>query len=382
MPATLRPYGVMRSTEAEAPARRVSRPPRRLATTGHRRELATARWHLRHTCLMPPVVVVTEPEYRRSQDIFSATTDQTCVPAPPAEDALVDAIRTSGARHAIVGSTFYRGPLYAALPRGSVLARYGVGHEGIDKAEGTRHGLFCTNTPDVLHQSVAELTMLLIGAAARHLLATSNALTAGRWAPVQGVELEGRTLAVIGCGTIGRAIARIASAGYGMRVVGYARHIPPEPRPGDEHFGAITDDFATAVREADFVSLNIPAYPENARFIDRDRLALFRKDAWLVNTARGAVVDEVALHEAIAEGRLGGAALDVFDKEPYVPVDEAHDLRMLERVVLVPHVGSNTAQANRRMAERALGNIRAAEAGDLARLDLLNPEVLSAQPGR
>jgi phosphoglycerate dehydrogenase-like enzyme len=311
---------------------------------------------------MPPVVVVTEPEYRRSRDVFSATADLTCVSAPPAEDALVEAIRTSGARHAIVGSTIYRGPLYAALPRGSVLARYGVGHEGIDKAQASRHGLLCTNTPDVLHQSVAELTMLLIGAAARHLLAISNALRAGRWAPVQGAELEGRTLAVVGCGTIGRAIARIAAAGYGMKVVGYARRVPTEARPGDEHFQAITDDFATAVRDADFVSLNIPAYP----------------DAWLVNTARGAVVDEIALYEAIAGGRLGGAALDVFEKEPYVPVDEAHDLRTLERVVLVPHVGSNTAQANRRMAERALRNVRLAEAGDLAQLDLLNPDVLAA----
>jgi hypothetical protein len=123
------------------------------------------------------------PEYRRSENVFRETADLTCVSAPPAEDALVDAIRTTGARHAIVGSTFYRGPLYAALPRGSVLARYGVGHEGIDKAQASRHGLLCTNTPDVLHQSVAELTMLLIGAAARHLLAISNALTAGAGRP-------------------------------------------------------------------------------------------------------------------------------------------------------------------------------------------------------
>jgi lactate dehydrogenase-like 2-hydroxyacid dehydrogenase len=332
---------------------------------------------------MPPVVVVTEPEYRRSENVFGTTADLTCVPAPPAEDALVEAIRTTGARHAIVGSTFYRGPLYPALPRGSVLARYGVGHENIDKAQATGHGLLCTNTPDVLHQSVAELTMLLIGAAARHLLGISGALMAGRWAPVQGVELEGRTLAIIGCGTIGRTIARIAAAGFGMRVVGYSRRAPGgAPQLGDEHFQLVTDDFAAAVRDADFVSLNIPAYPENLRFLNRERLARFRNDAWLVNTARGAVVDEAALYEAIAEGRLGGAALDVYEKEPYVPVDEAHDLRTLERVVLVPHVGSNTAQANRRMAERALRNVRAGEAGDLARLDLLNPEVLSGQPDR
>lgn len=326
-----------------------------------------------------PVIVVTEPEYRRSQDVFSTTADLTCVPAPPAEDALVAAIEVSGARHAIVGSTIYRGPLYAALPRGSVLARYGVGHEGIDKPQATRNGLLCTNTPDVLHQSVAELTMLLVGAAARHLLPISTALAGGRWAPVQGVELQGRTLTVVGCGTIGRTIARIASAGYGMRVVGYTRRaVSARGDSRDEHFETITDDFAEAVQGADFVSLNIPAYPENARFINRERLSLFGGQTWLINTARGAVVDEAALYEAIAEERIGGAALDVFEKEPYEPVDEAHDLRRLERVLLVPHVGSNTAQANRRMAERALRNIRLAEKGDLAELDLLNPDVLSA----
>ena len=325
------------------------------------------------------VVLVTEPEYRRSHDVFSTTVDLACVPAPSAEEALVEAIGSSGARHVIVGSTIYRGPLYTALPRGSVLARYGVGHEGIDKAQATRAGLLCTNTPDVLHQSVAELTMLLVGAAARHLLPIATALTAGRWTPVEGMELEGRTLAIVGCGTIGRTVARIASAGYGMRVVGYTRRA--RSNAADVYFETITDDFEAAVRGADFVSLNIPAYPENVGFIDRERLALFSPHTWLVNTARGAVVDEEALYDAIAEGCIGGAALDVFEKEPSVPVDEAHDLRRLERVVLVPHVGSNTAQANRRMAERALRNIRRAEGGDVAALDLLNPDVIHTRVG-
>ena len=327
--------------------------------------------------MAPPTVVVTAPEFLRSENVFTATAEFSCVSAPPEEEALVAAIAETGARHAIVGGTVYRGRLYAALPRGSVLARYGVGHDGIDKALATRAGLLCTNTPDVLHQSVAELTMLLIGAAARHLLPVAGDLMQGRWEPRQGLELEGRTLAVIGCGTIGRAVARIASAGYGMRVVGYSRR--GGGAGADRHFEQVTSDFAAAVRDADFVSLHIPAYPENVRFIGRDRLALLAPAAWLINTARGSVVDEGALHDALADGRLGGAALDVFEREPYEPVDRAHDLRALPNVVLIPHVGSNTVQASRRMAERALRNIRFGEAGDFARLDLLNPEVLSRE---
>ena len=322
-----------------------------------------------------PVVVVTEPEYRRGEPVFASAPALECVVAPPAEDVLVEAIGRVGARHAVVGSVPYRDALYRALPKGSVLARFGVGHESIDKVRATASGLLCTNTPDVLQQSVAELTMVMIGAAARHFVTVAAAMGEGNWSPRQGSELQGKTLAIVGCGEIGRAVARIAAAGYAMRVVGCQR------RPGGEvardvHFAAVTTDFAVAVRDADFVSLHIPGSPENASFIDRERLSMLPPRAWLVNTARGAVVDEEALFEALADGRLAGAALDVFQREPYQPVRQDRDLRTLPNVVLIPHIGSNTAEANRRMAERALRNIVLAEAGNLSAMDLLNPEVL------
>jgi phosphoglycerate dehydrogenase-like enzyme len=323
----------------------------------------------------PPVIVVTEPEYRRGEPVFAASIRLTCIAAPPAEDDLVEAIQRSGARHAVVGSVPYQGRLYQALPRGSVLARYGVGHDSIDKTKATEAGLLCTNTPDVLHQSVAELTMLMIAAAARHFLHIAVEMREGRWSPRQGVELQKKTLAIVGCGEIGRTVARIADAGYSMRVVGYRRRPGPN-RVGAEHFTSITTDFADAVGEADFVSLHIPGTPGNAHFIDAERLALLPARAWLINTARGAVVDEMALFDALARGHLAGAVLDVFEREPYEPRDAAHDLRSLPNVILVPHVGSNTAEANSRMAARALRNIQLAEAGDVARMDLINPEVL------
>jgi phosphoglycerate dehydrogenase-like enzyme len=327
---------------------------------------------------MPPVVAVTETEYRRAESVFSSTPGLTCVAAPSNEDALAETIARAGARHAVVGGTAYRDRLYAALPRGGVLARFGVGHDGIDKERATEAGVLCTNTPDVLHQSVAELTLSLIGAAARHLLTVAHALRAGKWAPQEGIELEGKTLVIVGCGIIGAAVARIAGAGYGMRVVGYRRRPASGANrtAGAEHYEHITDDFASAVRAADFVSLHIPGARENRHFINRDRLSLFPERAWLINTARGAVVDESALFDALVESRLAGAALDVFDREPYEPVSADRDLRTLPQVIPVPHIGSNTADANRRMAERALRNILLAEAGDTARMDLLNPDVL------
>jgi lactate dehydrogenase-like 2-hydroxyacid dehydrogenase len=325
---------------------------------------------------MPSVVVVTEPEFRRAVAVFAASSLR-CVVAPAVEADLAKAARAAGARHAIVGPFVYSGELYAVLPAGGVLARYGVGHDGIDKALATAAGLFCTNTPDVLHQSVAELTMLMILAAARHLEQVSQGMRASTWTPRPGVELQGKTLAIIGCGTIGRATAHIAKAGFGMRVVGYRRSAAaPE---GDREFDAITTDFGEAVGRADYVSLHIPAFPENANFINEARLAQIPKHAWIINTARGAVVDERALYDAVAAERIGGAALDVYAKEPYEPAALDKDLRTLPRVVLVPHIGSNTAEANIRMAERALRNVTLGERGDFAAMDLLNPEVVSGR---
>jgi lactate dehydrogenase-like 2-hydroxyacid dehydrogenase len=325
---------------------------------------------------MSSVVVVTEPEFRRAEAVFTASALR-CVVAPPAEAEIAAAARAAGARHAVVGPFVYGGDLYAALPSGGVLARYGVGHDGIDKGLATAVGILCTNTPDVLHQSVAELTMLLILAAARHFEHVSTGMRRGKWTPKPGVELQGKTLAVVGCGTIGRATAHIAQAGFGMRVVGYRRSAPA-PR-GDQAFDTITTDFGEAVGGADYISLHIPALPENTNFINEARLGQMPKHAWIVNTARGAVVDERALYDAVAAERIGGAALDVFAKEPYEPAAPDKDLRTLSRIVLVPHIGSNTAEANVRMAERALRNVELGERGDFAAMDLLNPEVVAGR---
>ena len=313
-------------------------------------------------------IAVTEPEYLKGRAVFEGGR---AFPAPDDEAGLAEAIRRRGARHAIVGVRPYRGPLYDALPCGGVLARFGVGHDGIDKTLGTRAGLLCTNTPGTLDQSVAEHTIALMLMAARRLAALAAGLRAGAWEPCAGSELAGKTLAVIGPGPIGRRVARIAAAGFGMRVVGCGSRPVPAPE-----FDAFTTDFAEAVAGADYVSLHIPSRPETAHYLGRERLALVPAKAVLVNTARGAVVDEGALYDALASGALAGAALDVFEIEPYAPVDPARDLRRLENAVMTPHVSSNTPEANRRMAERALRNIELAESGDCASMDLLNPGVL------
>lgn len=323
------------------------------------------------------VVVVTEPEFNKARVVFATASGVRCLAAPPEEDSLAVAIRENHARHAVVGVNRYRHDLYAALPRGGVVARFGVGHDGIDKAQATEFGLLCTNTPGVLDRSVAEHTVALIAALSRHLASLAQSMRESRWAPVTGSEMGGRTLAVIGCGAIGREVARIASSGFHMHVIGCGRVPPPSQLVSQYGFKELGNNFEAAVRNADYISLHIPATPANVHYLNAERLAMLPRTAWLINTARGAVLDEASLYDALAEGRIGGAALDVFEREPYQPVDPARDLRTLPNVLLTPHVGSNTNEANRRMAERVLHNIALAEAGDLAQMDLLNPEVVS-----
>jgi phosphoglycerate dehydrogenase-like enzyme len=323
-----------------------------------------------------PVVLVTEQEYKRAESTFASAPGVQCTPAPREEAPLAEAIAAAHARYVIVGSYPYAGELYSTLPRGGVIARFGVGHETVDKAKATRAGVMCTNTPGVLDRSVAEHAILLMLAAARHLPRNASDMRRGTWdLGPSGSELGGKTLAVAGCGRIGRAVARIAARGFGMRVVGIRRSAAGVGR--DEDFDLITNDFAAGVRGAAYVSLHMNAEPANRHFMNAERLARMPAHAWLVNTGRGVLVDEHALYDALASRRIAGAALDVFDREPYVPADPARDLRTLDNVVLTPHVGSHTHEANRLMAERALQNIRLADEGKFGEMDLLNPEVLT-----
>ena len=326
---------------------------------------------------MPLRVVVTEPEFVRPGAIFASRPDIAWHASPPDEASVVHTIETTGARHAIVGPRPYRDRLYRALGRGSVLARFGVGYDGIDLVRATAAGILCTNTPGAMDRSVAELAIMFMAAAARHLVTMHSTMARGAWAPQGGMELGGKTVAVIGTGRIGAATARIAK-GYSMHVIGCRRSaVDGVAPPADSAFDTMTPDFRRAVSDADFVVLLIPGSPENRHFLNGERIAMLPARAWLVNVARGSVVDERALYEALAGRRIAGAALDVYEREPYEPVDAALDLRALDNVILVPHIGSNTAESNRRMSERAVRNVESGAEGRIETMDLVNPDVLS-----
>ena len=311
-------------------------------------------------------ILVTELEFSKAAEVFRCVKDMCCKPAPADEVALAEAVALSGARAVIVGVAPYRGPLYEALGKksGAIIARFGVGHDSIDKTLARLRDIVVTNTPGALDTSVAEHTMWLMGCLARKIVRQETRLRAGEFACEVGVELRGKTLGILGFGGIGRCVASMAHLGFGMKVIACSRHAPAEPpaRFGVEHFTTSVEEL---FRASDFVSVHLPVNADTQRFVNATRLAWLKPGAMLINTARGAVLDEEALYDALASSRLAGAALDVFVCEPYVPLHPDKDLRTLDNVVLTPHTGSNTREANRRMAESALENVRCFFSGRL-----------------
>ena len=302
-----------------------------------------------------------------------------CLIAPPGDEAALAAfIREHHLRYVLLGGQPFTGPLYDALPPGGVLARFGVGYDGLDLAKATQRGLYCTTTPGTLHVSVAEHAMTLLLAGARQLTQLNAELRGGRWGQLVATEVHRKTLAIVGCGAIGSALANIASRGFAMRVLGIeVAELDVEAHCRDHGYAAIVRRWEDAVPQADFVSLHVPNLPATQHMVNAQRLAQMQPHAWLVNTARGAVVDELALYDALANGAIGGAALDVYEHEPYQPVQPDKDLRALPNVIMTPHVASATHDACARMAARALQNILLAERGAYDQMDLVNPEVLN-----
>ena len=266
--------------------------------------------------------------------------------------------------------------LEAAGPRLRVVSTLAVGFDNIDVESATRRGVLVANTPGVLTEATADLAWALILTVSRRVVEGDRFVRAGafsEWTPTTllGHDVFGRTLGIVGMGRIGRAVASRA-VGFGMRVL-YTRRSGPLP-PGAVPAGADWQheaDLEGLLRAADIVSLHVPLTPETHHLVGERELALLRPGAVLVNTARGPVVDEAALVEALCSGRLWAAGLDVYEAEPRL----APGLADLPNVVLLPHVGSGTVETRGRMAALAVGNLLAGLRGEPVPHPV-NPQVL------
>jgi lactate dehydrogenase-like 2-hydroxyacid dehydrogenase len=307
-----------------------------------------------------PTVVVTrrlpgEVEEELSRD-FEARLNRDDRPLGAA--GLQDALRSADALLCTVTDRLTADVLAAEPLRARLLANFGVGFNHIDTAAAKARGLAVSNTPDVLTEATADLAVTLLlmvsrraGEGERHV--RCGAWTGWRPTHMMGTQVSGKVLGLVGMGRIARAVARRAHTGFGMRVI-FHDPFPPPPAEAAALGAEPREKLEQVLQEADFVSLHCPATPETRHLMNRERLAQMRRSAFLINTARGDVIDETALVEALSDGTIAGAGLDVFEREPQV----SPPLLTMENVVLLPHLGSATTETRIAMGRRAVENLR------------------------
>jgi lactate dehydrogenase-like 2-hydroxyacid dehydrogenase len=291
-------------------------------------------------------------------DVALNTSDE-----PLAAAALAEAMRAADGVLVTVTDRIDAAVLGAEPRRARIVANFGVGYEHIDLDAASDRGVVVTNTPGVLTDDTADLTMALllavmrrVGEGERHV--RSGAWTGWRPTHMLGTRVTGATLGIVGMGRIGRAVAARAHHGFGMHI----RYFQPRPLDPATPAGVSAircDSLEELLATCDAVSLHCPVTPQTHHLIDEARLRRMRPGSVLINTARGEIVDEVALGRALATGALAGAGLDVYAREPDVPPG----LTELENVVLLPHLGSATVHARRAMGDRAIDNLDAFFAG-------------------
>lgn len=272
----------------------------------------------------------------------------------------------------IAGSEPITRDILAAAPRLRVISRHGAGYDGIDLQAATERGIVVTCTPGAMTEPVADHTFALLLALARRIPELDTSMKASEWCRGPGADVGGKVLGLVGTGRIGMAVARRGRA-FRMRLVAH------DPRPNPLFVEELGGDYLSleeVLETADYLSLHLPAGPATTRLINEAALARMKAGAYLINTSRGALVDELALLAALESGRLAGAGLDVFADEPPIHGSASDWLARHPRVIATPHVAAFTPGAARRMGRAAVGNLLDALAGRRPE-HVLNPEVYS-----
>ena len=297
--------------------------------------------------------------YARAPELFDAASRQHGLEwcfIQPLEEEKALAFHAEGAQAFVIGTKKYSSDFYNTLKPGALIQRFGVGYTSVPVDVCKEQGIHVGYTPGVLEAAVAEHTMALILALSRTICTFDRDMKTGKWNKISGSELRGKTLALIGFGRIAREVAKIAENGFGMNIVPY--DIQTESSLNE------------CLASADYVSLHLPETPETVGMVHAEFLSKMKQSAFLINTARGGLIDENALFQCLEKKQIAGAALDVFVKEPYEP--QAGNFQTLENVILTPHCASNTVEANARMAEICIANCIALANGRISDLVLIN----------
>ena len=280
--------------------------------------------------------------------------------APPDKQEIIERVKNKDILISLLTDPIDK-DVISVSPTLKMIANYAVGYDNIDVKEATKRGIVVTNTPGVLTETVADLTWALILSIARRIVEGDKFMRQGKfkgWAPLLmlGGDVYEKTLGIIGAGRIGKAVAKRAK-GFRMNIIYYSRHRNEEI----ENIGAKYVSFDDLLRQADFISLHVPLTNETYHMIGRNEFKMMKKTAYLINTSRGKCIDEEALHEALKNGEIAGAALDVFENEPYVN----ENLKKLDNVVLTPHIGSASLETRTKMAVMVAENIHSFLKGEI-----------------
>lgn len=328
------------------------------------RRIQSMSWHIVSTCA--PFIQTGADALQRLRSA-NATVAELPTGAPLRGAELERAL--TGADAVVAALDWFTEEVFRALPRLKLVSRWGVGYDAIDLSAATRAGVIVTNTPGVLDETVADLALALLLGCARRIDTSAASMHAGEWRPEWGGDVHGKTLGLVGCGRIGLAVARRAK-GFNLRVLAFDLFPKPEAK-------ALGVDFVTLdelLAQADFVSLHAAVTDQSRGMIGEPQLRRMKPTAFLINTARGALIDEGALVNALNAGRLAGAALDAFCAEPLA---RDHPLRSARNVLLTPHIASLTTDNGRRISDVAAQTVLDVMAGRVPR-NVVNADVLTS----
>jgi phosphoglycerate dehydrogenase-like enzyme len=290
-------------------------------------------------------------------------------PRPRTAEQMIEVLK--GIDGVVAGSDNYSAPVIESTDRLKVIVRVGVGYDTVDLETATRRGIQVGTTPGTNQDAVSDYAFGMILALARNIVTHHNTTAAGGWTRLPGPDVYGKTLGVVGAGAVGKGTAR-RGRGFDMTVLAHDVYQDPA---WAERTGVTYVELDELFRRADYVSLHAPLLPSTRNLVNRERLALMKPTAYLVNTARGELVDLDALKEALDAGRLAGAALDVFPKEP---PPEGHPILTTKNLIFSPHVAGLSNEANTKASLMACRSVAAVIQGGQVEA-CVNPEVLAVR---
>jgi len=296
--------------------------------------------------------------------------------APPPKKTIIEKASHADALATLLSDQI-DAEVFDAAPNLKIVAQMAVGFDNIDVTEATKRRIYVTNTPGVLTETTADFAWALLMAVARRVVEADNYVRSGKWkvgwhpTMLQGRDIYGATLGIVGLGRIGCAIAKRAK-GFDMTVLYYDIIRRPD---FEKEYNIKFTELDTLFQKADFVTINVPLTKETYHLVNEKNLRTMKKTAYLINNARGPIVDEKALYKALNEGWIAGAALDVFEQEP-TPVN--NPLLKLDNLVVAPHISSASYETRSRMAEMVAENLIAFFEGKTPP-NLVNPEVLKTK---